>query len=155
MPGDCTLTRSFTKNDRLRLTFRGESDAVRRALQEIMQSLQFADQPSALRENTEIVLAEVFNNIVEHAYAHSAGEITAVLHFQPLGIACQITDTGAPMQGMILPTGAFQALGEIGDLPEGGFGWFLIRSLTEELTYQRRGRVNLLSFVLKSEQSAA
>ena len=38
-----------------------------------------------------------------------------------------------------------EALGEQ-DLPEGGFGWFLIRELTHDLTYRRDGSRNHLSF---------
>lgn len=154
MPGDYALTRSLTTTESLRLTFRGEAAAVRLALQDIMQSPQIGAQTVNTRQNAEIVLAEVFNNIVEHAYARSAGDITVVLHVQPFGVDCQITDTGAPMPGLALPAGGFQALGEISTLPEGGFGWFLIRSLTEELTYQHLDGRNFLSFILKSEQPA-
>ena len=32
------------------------------------------------------------------------------------------------------------------DLPEGGFGWFLIRSLTRDLTYLREDGYNMLCF---------
>ena len=33
-------------------------------------------------------------------------------------------------------------------LPEGGFGWALIRDMTRDLTYRRQGRMNRLSFVI-------
>ena len=32
------------------------------------------------------------------------------------------------------------------DLPEGGFGWFLIRTLTTDLRYRREAGRNRLSF---------
>ena len=34
------------------------------------------------------------------------------------------------------------------DLPEGGFGWHLIHSLTNDLTYLRTGGCNRLRFLL-------
>ena len=35
---------------------------------------------------------------------------------------------------------------EIDALPEGGFGWYLIHSLTQDLDYQRDEEWNCLSF---------
>ena len=58
----------------------------------------------------------------------------------------RVVDTGLPMPGGEAPAGKLGKLLEIQDLPEGGFGWFLIRSLTQELTYQREGNQNTLSF---------
>lgn len=55
------------------------------------------------------------------------------------------------MPGGVLPLGASPALvaaGNMGDLPEGGFGWFLIRDLTQNLSYVRDGATNRLDFVL-------
>ena len=51
-----------------------------------------------------------------------------------------------------LPMGLPQPIGVDKDLPEGGFGWFLIRSLTENLTYRRIDARNHLSFQLIIEQ---
>ena len=45
-----------------------------------------------------------------------------------------------------LPDGRLAAAAEIQDLPEGGFGWYLIRTLTTDLTYLREGICNTLSF---------
>ena len=51
---------------------------------------------------------------------------------------------GRPPAGR-LPDGADCALV---DLPEGGFGWHLIRTLTRDLAYVRSGGCNRLSFLL-------
>ena len=71
------------------------------------------------------------------------------------GLHCTVSDTGAPMPGLCLPEGQFQPLKDLADLPEGGFGWFLIRSLTEGLAYQRSKGLNRLSFQLPAKQSDA
>ncbi len=34
------------------------------------------------------------------------------------------------------------------DLPEGGFGWFLIRNLSQDLTYDRDEDKNILGFCI-------
>ncbi|MFD1809697.1 ATP-binding protein [Gemmobacter lanyuensis] len=120
--------------------------AVRAALGQILDDPCMADLRSDLRARAEIVLAEVLNNVVEHAYADGPGEI--ILHLR-----C--------VQGGHLPHPRFRA-GDAGscvaggaaigpdpvELPEGGFGWHLIRCLTEDLQYCRRDSRNELSFRL-------
>ena len=132
----------------MRLTVPGDATSVRHAMQDLAQSDLFLGLPEGIRQNAEIVLAEVMNNVVEHAYAQRQGDITLEIDPNPSGLVCQIRDSGAPMPGLALPQGQFQALDRIDDLPEGGFGWFLIRSLTRDLTYHRHEGGNHLSFLL-------
>lgn len=152
MPDDATGMEGI--QTALRLTFPGDADAVRLGLEAMRDSPLLRALPEADRGTAEIVLAEALNNIVEHAYAQHAGEIEVCLHRQPFGLTCQIIDSGLPMPDGTPPAGALPPLCEITDLPEGGWGWFLIRSLSQDLTYQREAGRNLLSFRLKGEQSA-
>lgn len=138
----------------MQITVPGNADAVRHALRDLAASPLFDGLAQDLRSTAEIVLAEVLNNIVEHAYAARQGEIGLVIDRKAQGLACEISDSGAPMPGLCLPKGQFQPLGLTEDLPEGGFGWFLIRNLTEKLEYHHANGVNRLSFTLISEQSA-
>jgi serine/threonine-protein kinase RsbW len=143
-------------NDRpLQLTFPGHPEQVSQVLQDVFASPPLADLAQDIRGTAEIVLAEVFNNIVEHAYAERGGNITLRLGWQDGALLCQVSDTGAPMPGLCLPAGKFQPLDDLADLPEGGFGWYLIRSLTEELSYRRSNGINRLSFQLCTKQSGA
>ena len=137
----------------VQLTLPGTTDAVRHALLEILASDLFDGSSESLLSSAEIVLAEVLNNIVEHAYATRAGDIRIILTRTETGLVCKVMDSGAAMPGLCLPKGDFQPLGQTADLPEGGFGWFLIRSLVTELTYQRIDGENRLSFILPDEQS--
>ena len=93
----------------------------------------------------EIVLAEVLNNIVEHAYAQFPGNIAIWITLRDSFLFVRTEDDGVPMPGGDLPGGKMACSA---DLPEGGFGWFLIRNLSHELTYQRDGERNLLSFCI-------
>lgn len=139
----------------MRLTVPGDANSVRHAMQSLTQSDLFLGLPDGIRENAVIVLAEVLNNVVEHAYAQKQGDIMLQIEPNPAGLLCQVSDSGAPMPGLTLPQGQFQPLERIDELPEGGFGWFLIRSLTEDLRYRREGSVNQLTFCLIDERCAS
>lgn len=137
----------------IRMTVSATADAVRLALHDLMANPLLADQPQGLRSTAEIVLAEVLNNIVEHAYAQKKGQITLLIDQAAQGLRCEITDSGLPMPGLRLPDGNPPTLAEIADLPEGGFGWFMIRSLAEELNYIHINGQNRLSFWLSCARS--
>ncbi|MFN6979493.1 MAG: ATP-binding protein, partial [Gemmobacter sp.] len=74
------------------------------------------------------------------------GEIDLVLEPGPSGMRCAITDRGAPMPGLALPEGRLPPPGP--EVPEGGFGWHLIRSLARDLEYERQDGFNRLRFNL-------
>jgi serine/threonine-protein kinase RsbW len=137
-----------------RLTIPSNALAVRDALCALFDALTVDPMPPETREAAQIVLAEALNNIVEHAYAQSAGEIQVTLSVSTQGVQCDIVDFGLPMPGGTLPEGALVAHGAIEDLPEGGFGWHLIRTLSQDLNYRRDGGRNLLSFRIEAKQSA-
>ena len=126
--------------------------SVRQALYEILSHPVLAHLSVAARGRAEVVLAEALNNIVEHAYAKSDGHIDLRLQRRPDRVLCDIVDHGALMPGGALPAGLSQPIGVDKDLPDGGFGWFLIRSLTENLVYQRIDARNHLSFQFIIEQ---
>lgn len=132
------------------LSFPATFGGVREALETLMSGPVLASAPQADRGTAEIVLAEAMNNIVEHAYVGTSGEITLTLWHSAGEVACRITDRGASMPDERLPAGE---LATPTDLPEGGFGWYLIRSLSRDLRYARYGRLNELTFVLNAEQS--
>lgn len=105
----------------------------------------------------EQVLAEVLNNIVEHAQAGSIGGLIELdMQRTEDGLICNVLDNGAPMPGLKLPDGKLADWGgELDDLPEGGFGWFLIRSMTKDLRYVRRAGWNCLHFRVADWQDAS
>jgi serine/threonine-protein kinase RsbW len=96
----------------------------------------------------ELVLAEVLNNIAEHAYAGAEGGIDLSLRLSGGMVWCEVVDQGAAMPGGNPPAGVLPQTVDLAldDLPEGGFGWHLIRSLTQGLTYARSGDRNHLGF---------
>jgi serine/threonine-protein kinase RsbW len=126
--------------------------AVRDGLKALFNRLPLSKLSDEDRSTVEIVLAEALNNIVEHAYAKSQGDIEISLSMQANDLKVCIIDSGLPMPGGILPQAPQNLIEPLCDLPEGGFGWFLIRSLSKDLSYRRNGRHNQLCFRLLTKQ---
>ncbi len=137
------------------LVIAATAPAVRAALRQLFDPPAQVDLPDTLRDSAQIVLAEALNNIVEHSYAQSAGEIAVSLTPGHAGLVCHIWDTGRPMPLGVLPNGDTPMSCAPVDLPEGGFGWFLIRTLAQDLYYQRRNGSNHLSFCIPAETKLA
>jgi len=103
----------------------------------------------------EIVLAEALNNIVEHAYPQeSPGDIALTLSLDSTPLRCELRDRGGPLPGLAPPETALPDLtGPRETLPEGGFGWTLIRALTTRLSYDRREGENVLTLEFNAEDT--
>jgi serine/threonine-protein kinase RsbW len=125
--------------------------AVRAALIRIAGDLSQAGLAEDAAGLAELVLAEALNNVVEHACAGvEAAWIEISVRREGVRLFCELCDNGRPMPGGKLPQGHApdpDALPE--DLPEGGFGWHLIRRLTTALEYRRDEGVNHLSFAIE------
>jgi serine/threonine-protein kinase RsbW len=59
-------------------------------------------------------------------------------------ILCEVRDYGRPMPPGGPPGPGLPAIAPPDVLPEGGFGWHIIRCLVADLTYERRGPCNRL-----------
>ncbi|MCT4372529.1 ATP-binding protein [Yangia mangrovi] len=128
---------------------------VRAALGQVTEALGRGGYCAHARNCAELVLAEALNNIVEHAYAgQGPGRIRLWLQGVPGAIRLELRDRGRPMPDLALPEGRLKPLGHDGDLPEGGFGWYLIRRLAAEVSYRRVGGENVLRLVLESGPAA-
>ncbi|MDA7423575.1 ATP-binding protein [Thalassococcus lentus] len=127
------------------------STAVSVLLCDLRNELQAANHRAGSSDTWEIVLAEAINNVVEHAYMEHAGHPVALkLVFSPVLLTAEMTDWGLPMPNLTLPEGAAPEIGETAeDQPEGGFGWHLIKALTEQLEYKRQDSTNKLLFSVK------
>jgi serine/threonine-protein kinase RsbW len=135
--------------DRFRIIARADPESISDALQLIVDHFTTTltgPETGAL----QIVLAEVLNNIAEHAYAGLPGGLARIdIWREPQGLHCRIGDQGHPLPERTLPRGDLPSLEvDQADLPEGGFGWHMIRALTTGLTYARIGDINRLEFRL-------
>ena len=134
----------------LHLVFAADPDAVRDGLARMMAGPPLSGLSNDDRGTAQVVLAEVLNNIAEHAYVGGAGTVAVTLVPVVAGLDCLVVDQGVAMPGNQLPAGKLIAGPEtpVADLPEGGFGWHLIRALTRDLAYARIDDCNRLSFTL-------
>lgn len=163
--------------DVLRLMIAADPHGVREGLRQVMLWAVPYLPSEEERGAVEIVLAEVLNNIVEHAYsgelslrdnaslavpfeAVSSGppplpngaDDAVILTLAPswAGLICSVEDRGAAMQG---DWPSASAAPDPSDLPEGGFGWPMIRALCQDLHYERADGLNRLHFTLPARQS--
>jgi len=130
------------------MTFRCSATAldVRRMLSELRARLAAENLRDDDCSNIEIALAEALNNIVEHAYRpRPYGTITLTLSVGQRHLTCELRDQGAAMPRLAPPAGpAPDVTCQRATLPEGGFGWSLIRALTARLHYLRDEEENRL-----------
>lgn len=125
--------------------------ATRQVLSELRARLAAAGADAALLWRVETVLAEVLNNIAEHAYAARGN---GTVHLRAVRgddeLRALIRDAGGPMPGGTPPGARLPDIaGPRETLPEGGFGWFLIRSQTDSLTYRRENGENRLELCFR------
>lgn len=119
---------------------------VRGILAQLRTALARGGASTAQLGNMEIALAEVLNNIQRHAMKEVVeGGIWITLWKQRYTWIFQITDSGHPMPGCSLPPPSPPDLGcAVQELPEGGFGWEMIRALSSHVAYCRsKGRNHL------------
>ena len=132
---------------RFDITVEGVGQGVRTALSELIHWLTARDLSVEETGTVQLVLAEILNNIIEHAYAPDTPfdpiQIAAALKEDGLHLA--IHDRGKPMPDGKLPIGTQPSIDvEMAELPEGGFGWFLIQHLARDVVYRRVGAENHL-----------
>jgi serine/threonine-protein kinase RsbW len=160
------------------LRFAATRDAVRGALIAVDRALDAAGFGRELRDRTQIALAEACNNIVEHAYGaaddgagYGAGNgagngrggtaadavITLDVAADRGGLQVTLRDRGGAMPGGRVPVPDLPAVdpGDPLGLPEGGFGWPLLRGMARALSLSRQNGQNTLRFRLPMSETGA
>ena len=125
--------------------------AVRTALKALLRRLEPLELGVDEVGTVELVMAEALNNVVEHAYPEgdAAGPITISCNHAADGLHLMVVDRGRAMPKGQMPDGATVDLDvPFCDTPEGGFGWFLIKDLADEVRYERVEWENRLMFRL-------
>lgn len=137
------------------LDCRATEGEVRRCVTSIIAELKSVGLVNERLGDIELALAEAINNIVEHAYRDQPdGIVKARVMVETDHLIVRLRDTGAPMPSGQIPAARLAQLGgEIEDLPEGGFGWFLIHSLTSAVRYDREIGGNRLSLFFELRET--
>ncbi len=139
----------------VRLTLRPDPAGVRQLLEELRRRWRMDRVDEALAGRAELVLAELLNNVLEHALRGStAGRVEVECAPVAEGLALRVSDNGRPMPRGQVPAARMPVLPlERGTLPEGGFGWPLIHALAEDLRYSRGNGTNCLSAVVRETEA--
>jgi serine/threonine-protein kinase RsbW len=135
------------------LTGRGAVPGILREVAALLRKRGYARE---MVEDGVIVLAEVLNNVEEHAYSGRAGQPVRVeLSLSASALDVVVRDGGAPLPEGPLP-GAMMPRCE-GDAPEhwpeGGFGWAIVRRLAVGLSYRCDADGNVLRFSIVPGQA--
>lgn len=121
--------------------------AVRDALRQLLDGLKPLNLDVEEAGTVELVMAEALNNIVEHAYpdGEDTGPIRISCAHARDGLHLTVVDSGRAMPDGRTPVGTAADLDvDLCDMPEGGFGWFLIKDLAKDVSYLRHNTENEL-----------
>lgn len=131
-------------------------DAISSELAALGEAAMGEAVPETVREDLLVVLAEVMNNIVLHAYGgFEGGWIEMRVSRTATGLEVETRDAGRPLPPALLEGRAAPDPDvAMPDLPEGGFGWFIIHSLARDMMYERAAGENRLSFSLSATGAA-
>lgn len=123
-------------------TCRGRLLDVRKAMQRVERFMLAQDVAPETWDDLNLVMSEAMTNIARHAYPDQEGSIGFHLHLDQTAVRCCLVDSGIAFD----PSSTGRAAPEPSAFPEGGYGWFLVRSLTDTLSYNRKDGVNTLRF---------
>jgi anti-sigma regulatory factor (Ser/Thr protein kinase) len=88
---------------------------------------------------------EVLSNIIAYAYRDGQDhEICLSVAFEGGAVVAEVEDDGVPYDPLGAPPPALS--GGVGERPLGGLGVHVVRTLNDEVAYERRGNRNRLSF---------
>ncbi|KXF88851.1 ATP-binding protein [Phaeobacter inhibens] len=138
-------------------TFTATELDARSGVQDVVARLRTMGIPDPRVDEVQIALTEAVNNVVEHAYAGmNIGDVRIRCNLHPDQLWISIGDGGAPFENGELPMGTPHDLTVDADqLPEGGFGWLLIRELTSDVQYKRDDTGNNLSLCFEIQMRNA
>jgi serine/threonine-protein kinase RsbW len=155
MPAQPGQDAPLATGTRRTLRIRTGSGAVRSLLGEAALHLGACDCDASVKEDTLIVLAEVLNNVEEHAYEGQADRPVRVdLRVDPDAVRCIVEDAGHPVPAACLSASPMPGADprKPADWPEGGFGWAIVHRLAGEVGYARRGDRNRLRFSIDRDR---
>ncbi len=135
----------------LRLRLDSDEYAIRHGLEQIKAHAARHGADHAAQSTIEIVLAEVLNNIAEHAYATrpGGGPIDITCTAAPDAFRYTVLDQGTPLPPEVLRARSIpKQYHPDAPLPEGGFGWPLIKMLSGSLKFTRKHGRNCLRFTV-------
>ncbi|MEM7709367.1 MAG: ATP-binding protein [Pseudomonadota bacterium] len=131
----------------MRRRIQASDEEVSALLLEVGRSEATLAAGPAAKGDMMILLGEVLNNVVEHAaVGRETTVIDVTLTFGARAIQVETVDDGHPLPGACLSSATLPRHdGVIDELPEGGFGWFIIHQIADDIGYERVDGRNCLT----------
>jgi len=149
----CVCTPSAGK---LLLRYTSSNLGTRQAMKALLHGLNPWQLSATDQGKIQVALVEVLNNIVKHAYRNQgSGIIEITCQPFPAHLGFEIADSGIPLPAHCLTNDHMSAVDIQASLPEGGFGWFLIRQLSYDITHERHKGKNHLYLKIRLEDPPA
>ncbi|GBD90455.1 serine-protein kinase RsbW [bacterium BMS3Abin04] len=130
--------------DQVKLSFSSNPRNVNYACISIKNFLSSKNIPNAISNEIELSVAEAVNNIIRHAYKGNTSELIEVeVKKNNNYVEIVFTDSGIPRENLEKPKLNFDP-NDIENLPEGGFGLYLIDTIMDENDYYSQSGKNIL-----------
>lgn len=137
--------------DTLNLPAKIESLEVFR--QFVLHRVEILDLPPEALMKLELVLEELLTNVIHYAYPQGEGEMTLGCAVEDdCNVRVTIMDWGNPFDPLASKDPDLAR--NLDERQVGGLGIFLVRKMTDELHYERRGDCNVLTFSLRFPKSS-
>ncbi len=130
--------------DQVKLSFSSNPKNANFACISIKNFLSSKNIPSTINDEIELSVAEAVNNIIRHAYKGNTGKLIEVEVLKNKNyVEIVFVDSGMPRENLEKPTLNFDP-DDIENLPEGGFGLYLIDTMMDENDYYSQNGKNIL-----------
>jgi anti-sigma regulatory factor (Ser/Thr protein kinase) len=136
-----------------RASFPAEMAALSYAVDFVREGGQSAGLGGTDLDRLELVLEEIFLNVVSHAYGEG-GTGTAEVSYsapEPGALEVQVVDYGPPFNPLEEADPDLNLT--LAERPIGGLGLFLIKAISASVSYSRVGDSNVLTFVLRASEA--
>ncbi|TVP74289.1 MAG: ATP-binding protein [Rhodobacteraceae bacterium] len=138
------MTQATGPMDSLQMQCDGELREIRSTVRTVETHLSALGLARDVIDDLNLALTEAMTNIARHGYLSKGGEISLSIRVEGDYLKCQLEDHGVAFN----PDALGRSSPDPAELREGGYGWYIIRKLSENLCYARENGRNQLSFWL-------
>jgi serine/threonine-protein kinase RsbW len=136
----------------LQLVLRNTLPEVERMTEALLVWGRGAGLSETFLGDLRLVLEELMENAIRHGYpAGVEGRIDVRIALKAAEVEVEVEDDGGAFDLLAAPPP--DLTNPVEDRPAGGLGIFLVRKLTNSLTYRRTSRTNLVRFSIRMPSS--
>lgn len=141
----CASNPTATPHYNFSLSLTNNQHMVPDLLMKIRQWMVGIGVPQNKITNIQIVVAEALNNIIEHGFSiENFGTIDIQIEVDDDSTVVELMDNGKKFTPPNISKTPLIDSTDFENLPEGGFGWFLITEITSSFELQRHLNMNKL-----------